>query len=291
MNKKTFGCLLLCASLACAQGPGAFVRPGGPGGGRGGPGGGFGGERIVAGAPYSAVEVQQFQDQLADGNTISRTHQTALYRDSQGRTRTEVVVTPPASTGKQPYTRITISDVVAGKRYELDSSTNTYTTSRIPTAAAIAARGVGRGGGQARQAAPPARAAVVAGTRTGRNGSTVNTEVLGTQLKNGALASGSRETEVIPSGKVGNSQPLTVVRETWYSTELKRNIQVKVTDPQRGNSSTELTNLVAGEPSAALFTLPAGYTEKAQARGRGPGGPGGPGGFGRRGGPPAGAGQ
>jgi hypothetical protein len=61
------------------------------------------------------------------------------------------------------------------------------------------------------------------------------------------------------------------VRETWFSAELKRAVEVKVSDPQRGNSTTELNNLVAGEPSAALFTVPSGYTEKSVGRGGGRG--------------------
>ena len=110
------------------------------------------------------------------------------------------------------------------------------------------------------------------GTRTGRGGATVTKVDLGSGLKNGVLATGSRETEVIQAGKVGNSQPITVVRETWHSAELKRPVEVKVADPQRGNSTIELTNLVAGEPSAAFFTVPAGYTEEPVKRG-GRGGP------------------
>lgn len=260
MNRKAIGCLFLCASIAFAQG--AFVRPGGPMGGRGGFGGG---ERIVTGAPYSAVEVRQFQEQLGDGNLINRTSQTTLYRDSQGRTRTETTVTPPASSGKQPFTMIRISDPVAGQMHVLDSSTMTSRTSRIPKANSAARPG--RGNSQVRTASPSAAGTATAGTRTGRNGAAITRTELGSQLKNGVLATGSRETEVIPAGKLGNSQPITVVRETWHSADLKRAVEVKVSDPQHGNSTTELTNVVQGEPSASLFAVPSGYTEKGGGRG------------------------
>jgi hypothetical protein len=83
------------------------------------------------------------------------------------------------------------------------------------------------------------------------------------------LATGTRNTEVIPAGRIGNAQAITAERETWFSTELKRAVEVKVTDPQRGNSSMELTNLVPGEPSASLFSVPPGYTEAAGRGGRG----------------------
>jgi hypothetical protein len=271
MNRKVLGFLVVCASMALAQG-GNF-RPGGPGGrgpgGRGGPGG----ERVVTGAPYSGVEVHTFQETLGDGNVINRTKQTALYRDSQGRTRTETTVTPPASSGKQPFTMISISDPVAGKRYELNSSTMTVRTSRMPVHNPSSTNGAN---GQVRRAAPTTgatTAGTTSGTRTGRGGAAITKTDLGSGLKNGVLAAGSRETEVIQSGKVGNTQPITVVRETWYSAELKRAVEVKVADPQRGNSTIELTNLVPGEPSAAFFTVPAGYTEEPVKRGGRGGGP------------------
>jgi hypothetical protein len=250
MNKRCIACLLLCASVSIAQGPNAFARrPGGPMAGPGGRGG-FGAARVVTGAPYSAVEVRTFEEQLANGNAISRTSQTVLYRDSQARTRTEMTITPQASSGKRPYTIITISDPVAGQRYVLDSSTMTSHTSRMPMARP-AATGNGRRGAQAKTAS-------------------LTTADLGTQLKNGVLATGTKETKVIPAGKIGNAQAITVVRETWYSTELKRAVEVKITNPIRGNSTLELTNLVPGEPNAAFFPVPAGYTEGKPGR-TGPG--------------------
>jgi hypothetical protein len=235
--------------------------------------GGFGGEHIVTGAPYSGVEVRTFQETLGDGNVINRTTQTALYRDSAGRTRTETTVTPTAASGKAPFTMITISDPVAGKRHELNSSTMTVRTTRIPVHNPAATNG---GNGQVRRAAPTtgtATSGTTTGPRPGRGGAAITKADLGSGLKNGVLATGSRETEVIQSGKIGNTQPITVVRETWYSTELKRAVEVKVADPQRGNSTTELTNLVPGEPSAAFFTVPAGYTDEPVKRGGRGGGP------------------
>ncbi len=264
MKTGIFAITAFCATVAFAQGPGAFVRPGGPGRG-------FGAERVVTGAPYSAVEVHQFQEQLADGNTINRTSQITLYRDTNGRTRTEVTVTPPSGSGKQPFTMVTISDHVAGKQYILDSSTMTFHTNRIPVANAVAGNRSGRGGNAQARTAPSTSGSATPAVRQGRGGAQITRAALGSQMKNGALATGTRETEVIAAGKVGNAQPLTVTRETWYSEQLKRNVEVRVVDPQHGDSTTELTNLVAAEPSAALFEVPSGYTEKNVRRGGGPG--------------------
>src|SRR3984957_9004944 len=43
----------------------------------------------VKGAPYSAQAVNEMVQTLADGNRITNTTSTALYRDSQGRERRE----------------------------------------------------------------------------------------------------------------------------------------------------------------------------------------------------------
>jgi hypothetical protein len=261
MTNKAIASVLLSATMVFAQGPGAFAQPGG----WGGFGGEFaGGRSIVTGAPYSAVEVRQFTEQLADGNTINRTSETVLYRSTTGSTREEVTVTPPAGSGGAAYKVITISDVVAGKRYVLDSSTMTYHTMRIPTASASAARR-GRGNGQARPAAPAAGSAA----RPGRRGTAATRADLGSQMKNGVLASGARTTVVTPAGRVGNAQPITRTTETWYCVDLKRAVEIKVSDPVHGDSTTELTNIVRSEPSADLFTVPAGYTEKNIRGGRG----------------------
>lgn len=264
MNKKAIGYLLLGTSLAFAQG--AFVRPaGGQFGGRGG----FGAQRvIVKNAPFSAIEVRTFQQQMANGNAINRTSQTVIYRDSEGRMREEAQV--PATASKPAHTITTISDVVAGKRYVLDSSTNTYHTMRMAKA------GGWGGNAQARSAHAPGTgsgSAAVSPRATGRGGDAAATRTeLGSQMKNGILATGTRETRVTPAGKIGNAQAITVERETWLSSQLHRPVEVKVTDAVRGNETIELTNIVAVEPGADKFTVPAGYTEQK-------GGPGGRGAF------------
>jgi hypothetical protein len=268
MNKKFAALLfvLLPASALLAQGPGG---PGGPGGRMGrGPGGGGG--ALVTGAPYSAVEVVQSQETLADGNVITRKHQTNVYRDSSGRVRTEETITPDASTGKAPYTVVTILDYVAGKRYELNSSTmvameSPLHTPRNPPAPGTAAPQGRRGGGGAQSAQ-------------------LRPNVVRTQLSpqnvNGVLAAGTQHSESIPAGAIGNTRPIQTSRTTWVSNDLKVPVQIKSSDPRFGTTQMDLTNIVQAEPSASMFVVPAGYTVKTGPgfggpRGGGPGGPGG----------------
>jgi hypothetical protein len=227
----------------------------------GGPGGGG---ALVTGAPYSAVEVVQSQETLADGNVITRKHQTSVYRDSSGRVRTEETITPDASTGKAPYTIVTIHDYVAGKSYELNSSTMTaferpLHTPRTPPADGTAVpqgRRGGAGGAQSAQLRP----------------NVVRTQ-LNPQNVNGVLAAGTQHSETIPAGAIGNTRPIQTSRTTWVSNDLKVPVQIKSSDPRFGTTQMDLTNIVQAEPSASMFVVPAGYTVKT-----GPGGPGGPGG-------------
>jgi hypothetical protein len=70
---------------------------------------------IVKGAPYSAVEVSESNQVLADGTRIHNENQTTVYRDSEGRVRRE---TP---------NQTTIMDPVAGVSYFLNPKTLTAT--------------------------------------------------------------------------------------------------------------------------------------------------------------------
>jgi hypothetical protein len=242
----------ILGAVLLAQGP--------PGRGREFGGGGFGGRgdsilsagpgsrTVVTGAPYSAVETVQRQQTLANGNQISTKGQSTVYRDSQGRIRTEETITPAASSGKSARTMVTIFDPVAGNRYVLDSSTMTARQSMLPNF---------KGRGDTRPA-PPARP-------------NETTTSLGTQVINGVQATGMQLTETIPAGAIGNAQEIQVVRITWISTELKVPVEIKTTDPRFGNTDMELTNIVQTEPSASLFVVPAGYTTQ-QGGVRGPGG-------------------
>jgi hypothetical protein len=263
MNKSVLFCLcLLPASVLLAQGPRGGGGVGPPMGGRGA--GMFGGpEGYVAGAPFSGVEVVQSQETLGDGNTITSKRQTSVFRDAQGRVRTEETVTPPASSGKQPYTQVTILDYVGGNRYLLDSSSMTAYQSplRIPQA-----RGAGTNG-------EPRRG----GPRAGENAPQVVRTTLAPQSINGLMSTGTHFVETIPAGQIGNERPIQISRMMWVSNDLKVPVQIKSSDPRFGTTVMDLTNVTQSEPSPSLFMVPAGYTVKTGGRGfGGAGGPGGP---------------
>jgi hypothetical protein len=214
----------------------------------------MGPRETVTGAPYSATQVVQSQTALADGNRITNKHQTQVYRDSQGRVRTEETVTPPADSGKAPFTMITIVDPVANTRTVLNSSTMTATQSTFTGGRHL------RGGGPPPDA--PARP----------NGPQRTNTSLGSQSINGVAATGTQTTEVIPAGAIGNAQAITITRTVWISDALKVPVQIKSSDPRFGTMDMELTNITTSEPNASLFVTPAGYTVKQAAQGGGPAG-------------------
>jgi hypothetical protein len=295
MMNKTIGMLcfvLLPASALLAQGP----RGGGPGGPMGrGPGMMGGAPAVVTGAPYSALEVVQSQETLSDGNVIQRKRQTNVYRDSQGRVRTEETITPDASTGKQPYTVTTILDYVGGHRYVLNSSTMTAMESPLRVPHNPPGQRGGGAGASSSAAGAPNGASPMAVRRGGgpggppdQNRPNLVRTTLPTQAVNGVLAAGEQHVETIPVGAIGNARTIQTTRTMWVSNDLKVPVQIKSTDPRFGTTDMELTNIIPAEPNATLFVVPAGYTVKQGGPGqfggaRGPGGPGGARGQGMRG--------
>lgn len=264
------GALLLGAHALSAQEP-----PPGPPPGAGGPGGPMGprmeilgfGEmhpgKVVTGAPYSAVAVTETKQTLADGNTVDRKVQTNVYRDGQGRTRRETTfsaVGPLAASG-QPRTMIMIHDPVASTAYALHADTKV--AEQLPTPP----------GG--RQHAGQLQGKFETHVQQEIASGTLKKEDLGVQTINGVSAQGTRYTRTIPAGQIGNTNPINIVNEQWYSADLQVVVKSTRSDPRFGETTYTLTNVQRVEPPANLFTVPSDYTVK-QGTMRHRGGKGGP---------------
>jgi len=87
-------------------------------------------------------------------------------------------------------------------------------------------------------------------------------EDLGTQTIEGVAATGSRSTTTIPAGAIGNLQPIKVVAEQWFSSDLGVIVMTKHSDPRVGETIYRLQSIVRAEPDRSLFTLPLDYTLK-----------------------------
>jgi hypothetical protein len=85
-------------------------------------------------------------------------------------------------------------------------------------------------------------------------------ESLGKQTIEGVEAEGTRTTNTIKAGEIGNDRDIQVTGESWFSAELKTTVMSKHSDPRTGEESFRLINIRRGDPGAYLFQPPSGYT-------------------------------
>jgi len=284
MNRNVWACslaggvLMLVGTLSAKQAPpspGLEFHGGGPE--EGGPGGPFGERiellgfegmhpgKIVKGAPFSASASSETTQTLQDGTIIDRTTSSALYRDSQGRFRREVTLAGfgPLQTSGKPRTVIAIGDPVAGVHYLLDPEKKVAHKMTRPNG--------GKNGAGSKDKAQAFEQKMQQRLASEEASGQVKKESLGTQTikENGLSAEGTRITRTIPAGQIGNSNPIQIVFERWYSPDLQIVVKSMRSDPRFGTTTYVLTNVQRTEPAAAMFTVPADYTVKE-------GGPGGP---------------
>ncbi len=218
------------------------------------------GGKTVTGAPFNASVTTQTTQTLADGNVIQHSTTGTFARDSQGRTRRDMTlpaIGPFAASGEAPPHMVEINDAVAGVHYILDPSRK--------VAHKMERRGHGKHANITTSGPMPGPDAGVAiAVQPGPNDrNEVTTASLGTQTINGVEAQGTRYTRTIPAGQIGNSKPITIVTERWYSPDLQMVVMSKRTDPMSGDSVTQFTDIQRGEPDPALFQVPSDYTVKA----------------------------
>src|SRR5215510_7073865 len=90
--------------------------------------------KVVKGVSYSAAATTETIQTLSDGNQIIRKNESKLYRDSEGRTRTEQTLETIGkwTAGGEAQRNIFINDPVAGVSYSLDPRTHTAHKSVYP---------------------------------------------------------------------------------------------------------------------------------------------------------------
>jgi len=233
----------LVFETAVVDGP----RPGGP---------------AVVGQPYSAVQVSEHSETLADGTKIYRKWETArLYRDAQGRTRAERFTWAgalPVHT-VEPGRRIArISDPVAGYVYVLDLRRHIAHRLKILTESEFAQRIQNEEKVEVPVEAQPS--APDQGLSPSSHAPEVKQEKPGKNVSAGGQLAVTRMTITTPKGLEGNDRPLVRVCENQFSEELKSTILSKCSDPRAGDNITRLENLERTEPDPALFQVPADFT-------------------------------
>lgn len=192
-------------------------------------------------AAYSGRQTTETVRTLSDGTHITGANpiSPAIYRDSQGRVRTERPAFAGPAGAKLPidFAIVEIQDPVAGYIYVLDSVNQV--AHRLPVQARPLPAGPQNG-------APPGFSAPPSVD-------------LGTQIMFGVTLTGRQTSYTAPAGSaMGNDQPITTVTETW--TDPRTNVAVlrKSTSPT-GNSTMTMQNYSNSEPDPSLFQIPPGY--------------------------------
>jgi hypothetical protein len=215
--------------------------------------------RPLVGEPYSAEQVSQHSQTLADGTHILQKRTVArMYRDSRGRTRNERMFYPRPGKAKQEAvaTLVHIYDPVAGYAYTLDLQR--HIAHRIAMELPPVKAGVNGAPRRAREH-NPAHLELPSLSKV-RQGHEVTSESLGTKMIEGISVEGTRITITTPAGAEGNDRPMQRVCDRWHSEELNLTLLSNCSDPRSGRVILRLSNLNRGEPDPALFEIPADYT-------------------------------
>lgn len=179
--------------------------------------------RMVKNAPYSAEMVTERTQTLGDGNQIVRKTSTMSYRDSAGRTRTEV-------RGEDGEVRtVTIHDPVEGVRYVLRPRDKSAIKVAAPNAAAAAVRE------QARAAAAEARAQAA------------EARVAGAQARLAAEQARTRIEELRREGKLPEGERFIIKQvERAGAAGEHKDVQIRIAQVAGPQAAARVAPLLAG---------------------------------------------
>jgi hypothetical protein len=217
----------------------------------------------IKGAPYTATASTESTQVLGDGNRIVNKHSGLVARDGEGRIRREESM---GHIGPLPIggpNVVFIHDPVAKAAYVLNPDTKTVRVITMEGMHDMHRKITALDGGPESRHGEAAKKEAMASGRHGEMGQ-LKKESLGTQQIEGVTAEGTRITRTIPAGTIGNEKPIDIVVETWTSTDLHVLVLSKRSDPRSGETVFRLTNIKRGEPDAALFQVPSGFTTQEE---------------------------
>lgn len=84
-------------------------------------------------------------------------------------------------------------------------------------------------------------------------------EDLGSGSVGGVTTAGYRDTTTINPGVLGNDQPMTTMREFWYSEKLGIDLVSILDSPQAGKQVFTVTDISTDDPDPKTFSVPDGY--------------------------------
>jgi hypothetical protein len=194
----------------------------------------------VSGKPFSGRSTTEWTRTLEDGTVVS-THLFAMVaRDGQGRIYRELRhFTPVNSDEESKLIEIRILDPVAHTRTSCNVATKRCDVSTYHAPTSIKLRPAGPFDNGKRS---------------------LTRESIGNDTIDGIDLVGTRETVTVAAGVIGNSQPLVITREFWYSPDLQVNLAITRKDPREGTQAVRVGDVSRAEPDPAMFRIPAGFT-------------------------------
>jgi hypothetical protein len=193
-------------------------------------------------APFTATVNTQWIRQLADGTTITLVNHRTIARDRAGRIFQERrLLVPDDGKHESVVTQTEISDPVAHNLYICVPAQRVCQLEFFSAPPFVPPPAGGQPGAAGQENSPAV-------------------ENLGKQSFAGLETVGTRQTQVIEIGAIGNNAPMTITREFWYSPQLGVNIVSKLQDPRFGIQDFELSDLNVGDPDPKLFQVPEGST-------------------------------
>ncbi len=259
--------------------------------------------RSVKNSPFSAEEVSESVQNLADGNRIVRSSTGKIYRNGEGRVRREhsggtggmlgsfyttapnvsifspvegqnVLLNLQEKTAKVRELTQAQSELVIVERERAsgqEERTRAVELLRSQAGAEAGAREpvivTGTGGPGFATTVTAAGQGFAYSTGVGSSRYETRTEELGTRDFEGVSAEGTRRITTIPAGAIGNDLPIETVYERWFSKELGMVVYSKNTDPRFGEQTYRLTNIQRAEPDPSLFSIPTEYRRIAEPGG------------------------
>ncbi|MGA3046728.1 MAG: hypothetical protein ABSD67_08905 [Terracidiphilus sp.] len=220
--------------------------------------GAFAGPMGITGAPYSATRKTTRVQKLANGTTITHVNTVKEARDSSGRTYHESrpEIAQGAEGEASSFVFVNVHDPVNRINISWNSGSKVANVIHMPEPGQIK-----------RIETQPAAENAAPMPMMRPEAIKPQFEELGMKTINGVEAKGTRTTRVIPVGREGNDQPLTVIHESWVSPELRIVVMSSSDDPRSGTSTMELTDIERSEPDPVLFQVPEGYTVKERTPG------------------------
>lgn len=196
-------------------------------------------------APFTATVHTEWIRTLPDGGTFTLVNQRRIARDSQGRIYEERwFLVPKNGKAVSQNNVIQIADPNARTLYNCFLLIEPHHCNLLKFAE--------------RPMTTYKPSAGRAGPLPNGNGFSTHEE-LGVKTIEGIDTIGTRDSDTVNEGVIGNDRPFVVKREFWYAASLGINLRSEITDPSFGTQTFTVTDISTSEPEPQLFELPSGF--------------------------------